>query len=103
MVDELVVELAGKQVGENLTDSSGELMELTVFDDDGIQTGIAVVAKLFDDVTNELMDIALCRPTSDEAQLFINSDLKKQTIFFISSHLCAYKIIVFCNSSTEIE
>ena len=59
MVNELVDELAGKQVGDNLTDGSGELMELIVIDDSGIQTGIAVVAKLFDDVTNELMDIAL--------------------------------------------
>ena len=41
MVDELVVELAGKQVGDNLTDSSGELMELSVLDDDGIQTELA--------------------------------------------------------------
>ena len=57
-------------------------MELTVSEDDGMQTCIIVVAKLSDDVTNELMDIALCRPTSDEAQLLTNSGLNKHNFFY---------------------
>ena len=57
-------------------------MELTVSEDDGIQTCITVVAKLSDDITNKLMDIALCGPTSDEAQLLTNSGLKNKQFFF---------------------
>ena len=82
-----MVELAGKQVGDYLTHSSGDLMELPVSNDDGIQTGITVIAKLSDDFTHELTDIALCKPTSDEAQLFTNSGFNKTIFLLVATYV----------------